>query len=133
MKIFPISSKTYWRVEEETEKPVGFPSLRYTGILAFRSWLRYATVAERERHLDMTLNAFHGLFNGMDTWSTNEWKEPLVLTKDFIQSQVLDASLKKLKFVSLSNHPFLRILGLTSSLPSTSSQFSISYTRTSRP
>ena len=101
VKIFTISSKAYWKIQEESEKPAGFPDIRYTGILEFRTWLRYATVTERERHLNMTLHAFHGLFNGMNTWSTNEWKEPLTLTKGFIEKQVLNKSLDKLKKVRL--------------------------------
>ena len=100
IKILKISSKAFWEITDDAKSPLGFPNELYTGVPEIRLWLRYASAADRERHLDMILNAYHGLFKGMNTWSTNEWKEPLNLSEEFIRENVLQKSLGKLRTVS---------------------------------
>lgn len=98
VNIFPISSTAYWNVQQDSEKPVGFPAEEYTGLPALNDWLRSATVADRERHLDSLLNGLHGLFNLMKTWSCGQ--NHLSLTKDFVSREVLQQPLVKLQGVS---------------------------------
>ncbi|OIW24673.1 hypothetical protein CONLIGDRAFT_692138 [Coniochaeta ligniaria NRRL 30616] len=91
---FPISSSAYWKVIEDSEPPVGFPADVYTGIPALQSWLRHSAIPDREKHLDMALNALHGLFNTMQIWS--EFQGQLNLTKQFVNDEVLHRPLHTL-------------------------------------
>ncbi|KAB5566086.1 hypothetical protein GE09DRAFT_1283951 [Coniochaeta sp. 2T2.1] len=93
VNIFPVSSSAYWEVTQETESPIGFPAKEYTGVPALQHWLRYAAIPERERHLNMVLNALHGLYNTMHTWSSAS-KGSLRLTKKFVNDEVLHRPLE---------------------------------------
>jgi hypothetical protein len=99
VKIFPISSSAYWKVRQESETPVGFPAEEYTGIPTLQHWLRYAAIPDREKHLDMALNALHGMFNAMQTWSSG-FKGQLSLTKQFVNDVVLHRPLLNLETVT---------------------------------
>lgn len=98
VNIFPISSSAYWRVSQDTETPVGFPAKEYTGIPALQHWLRYAAIPDREKHLDMVLNGLHGMFNTMETWSS-EFQGELSLDKKFVINNVLHKPLHYLEKV----------------------------------
>lgn len=100
VSIFPISASAFWKVKEDREKPNGFPTAQYTGVPAFTHWLRYATVPDREKHLDRVLNTLQGLFIMMNTWSCNE-KTKLELTREFVEAEVLQKPLLKLQKVSV--------------------------------
>ncbi|KAB5542804.1 hypothetical protein GE09DRAFT_1289470 [Coniochaeta sp. 2T2.1] len=93
VNIFPVSSTAYWQVTQDTESPIGFPAKEYTGVPALQHWLRYAAIPERERHLNMVLNALHGLYNTMHTWSSAS-KASLRLTKKFVNDEVLHRPLE---------------------------------------
>jgi hypothetical protein len=97
VNIFPISSSAYWKVQEDSQTPVGFPAPQYTGIPALNHWFRYATVPDREKHLDSVLNNLHGLFNSMNTWSGNS---KLNLTKEFVEAELLHRPLQKIRRAS---------------------------------
>jgi hypothetical protein len=99
IRVFPISSNMYWETQNGLETPKGFPSQVYTGIPALRHWLCYATGPARERHLETVLNVFRGLFNSMNGWSTDKWKQPLELTEEYVRNVVLQQTLEKLKRV----------------------------------
>lgn len=77
VNIFPISSSEYWQtlaaMEEGGDRPLGFRNIRSTGIPALKSWLRDATMNDRERHLDATLNTFLGLFNTIEALTKQDW------------------------------------------------------------
>jgi hypothetical protein len=96
VNIFPVSSSVFWKIKEDAEPPVGYPTVQYTGVPAFTHWLRYATVPDREKHLDRILNKLHGLLNAMNAWSSNG-KETLVLTQEFVETEVLQVPLSKLR------------------------------------
>jgi hypothetical protein len=100
VNIFPISSSSYWKATEDSEAPVGFPAVEYTGIPALNHWFRYAASPDREKHLDAVLNTLHGLFNIMQTWSSTEFQGQINHSKQFVHDQVLYQPLHKLGQVS---------------------------------
>ena len=102
VKTFPISSTAYWKVTDDTEPPEGFPAVEYTGIPAMKHWFRYAAIPDREKHLDMALNALHGLFNAMQGWSSFDLQGELRLTKQFVSDEVLHRPLHTFDTASYS-------------------------------
>lgn len=100
VSMFPISASAFWNVQEnEINRPVGFPTMNYTGEPALTHWLRYATAPAREKHLDTILNALNSLLNLMKAWSCNT---KLDLTNDFVEKQVMHMPLHKLHQVRLA-------------------------------
>ena len=106
VNIFPVSASSYWAIpyakKHGQDAPLGFPEVTYTGIPALKAWLQEATMEERSKHLGTTLNTFLGLFNGMKTWSSDEWINLQAhLDPAFIKRELLDKPLKELESVCI--------------------------------
>ncbi|KAI1325943.1 hypothetical protein F5Y16DRAFT_422331 [Xylariaceae sp. FL0255] len=71
VSVIPVSSTAFWAVQKKEQMP-GFPEENYTGIPELAQWIRRATIAKREEHVNGILSRLHDQFNLVQLWSKSE-------------------------------------------------------------
>lgn len=102
ISVYPVSSLAFWSLNGELPqiKP-GFPTIEHTGLPALGSWVRKATLVQREAHANYMLHALHGFLNRAQAWSREDWSDnQLPVGREYIEEQVLGSVLATVEKVS---------------------------------
>ncbi|KAI1373167.1 hypothetical protein F4677DRAFT_462536 [Hypoxylon crocopeplum] len=104
VSICPISAKAFWQCATGEECLAGFPEVAYSGIPNLTTWIRNATIPERESHSDSVLHDLHHCFNVIKTWSRKEWSHNrLQVDREWVEEKVFPSIYSVVK-ENLDNH-----------------------------
>ncbi|QPC69512.1 hypothetical protein HYE68_000264 [Fusarium pseudograminearum] len=75
LPILPISTRAFWQLKSNDNPMFGFPNEECTGIPAAKKWIHQATLAKREKHLDVILDRYDKLMALMRTYSATNGQD----------------------------------------------------------
>ncbi|KAI0105282.1 hypothetical protein GGR51DRAFT_571944 [Nemania sp. FL0031] len=91
--ICPISAKAFWECRQGQDPMIGFPDETYSGIPNLATWIRTATIPEREEHADVLFNRLRTKYNVVRLWSRDEWNRSRIkISRECFERNVIDSA-----------------------------------------